>query len=445
MQVTKSQLTDTTIKLVISGDESTLQAVKAQVLDKLKPQVKVPGFRAGKVPAELVEKNIDQASLQNEFLDAALNRLYGEALEQERIRPVSQPKVTIKKFVPYTTLEFDAEVEAVGEVKLPDYTKISVPKKKVSVDAKDIDGVIDNLRLRMAEKKPVERAAKDKDELWIDFEGRDAKTNEPINGGDGKDYPLVLGSNTFIPGFEENLVGAKPGEEREFTLSFPKDYGVKTLQGRKVTFKVTTTKVNEVVLPKVDDEFAAKAGPFKSAQELKDDVRKQLESERNYQNDREFESDLLSAISDKTELAVPASLVDDELDRVEREERQNLAYRGQTWDEHLAAEGVTAEQHRDNNRQGAELRVKAGLILAEIAEKEKIQITPEELNIRITLLKGQYQDEAMQAELDKPENRREIASRLLTEKTIAKLSDYAAKAKPAKTATAAKSSKAAKK
>jgi len=439
MHVNKTQLNDTTIKLAITGDEPTMKELKQQVLNRLKKDVKLPGFRAGKVPAELVERSVDQTTLQNDFLDLALNRFYGDALTELRVRPAAQPKVDIKKFVPFTTLEFEAELEVVGEVTLPDYTRITVPKKPVSVRPADVDEVVDNLRLRMAEKQPVDRAAEDKDEIWIDFEGRDAKTNEPINGGDGKDYPLVLGSNTFIPGFESNLGGVKAGEEREFTLDFPKDYGVKALQGRKVTFKVTTTKVNEVVLPKLDDDFAAKAGPFKSVAELKADIKTQITSERTYQNDRDFESDLLAAISDKTKVAIPDSLIDDELTRVENEERQNVTYRGQTWEEHLADEGVTDEGHRAKNRPGAELRVKAGLILAEIAEKEKIEITAEELEIRIQLLKGQYQDAAMQAEVDKTENKREIASRLLTEKTIARLSEYAAKAeKPAKPASSKK-------
>jgi trigger factor len=439
MQVLKTQLSDTTIKLAITGDEATLESIKQQVLNDLKKKVKLPGFREGKVPLELVERNLDPNVFQNEFLDLALNRLYAAALDQERIRPVAQPKVNLTKFVPFTTLEFDAELEAIGAIKLPDYTKISVPRKAVKVTDKQVDEVIESLRLRMAEKKTVDRAAKDKDEIWIDFAGVDAKTKEPISGGEGNDYPLILGSNTFIPGFEDKLIGVKPGEEREFTLEFPKDYGVKALQGRKVTFKVTTTKVQEVVLPKVDDEFAAKAGPFQTVTELREDVKKQLAAEDNYQAQRDYESDLLAAISDKTEVAIPKSLVDEELDRVDREERQNLAYRGQTWQEHLAAEGVSEEEHREKNRAGAELRVKAGLILADIAEKENIQLTPQELDMQIELLKGQYQDDAMRSEIDKPENRREIASRMLTEKTISRLSEYSEAADKAKKPSAKKS------
>ena len=425
MQVHKTQLTPTTIKLNIEADQLLLEEVRTEVLGRLARNVKLQGFRAGKAPLNLVEKNIDHNTYQQEFLDAAMNRMYSQALMEQKVRPVAQPKVNIKKFVPFTTLEFEAELEAIGDVKLTDYTKVKLEKKPVTITAKDVDAVIENLKIRMSEKTDVNRAAKDGDEVWIDFVGRDAKTDESVKGADGKDYPLVLGSNTFIPGFEPNLVGVKPGEEKEFTLTFPKEYGVKALQGREVTFKTTVTKVKEVVPPKVDDEFAAKVGPFKTAAELKADIKKQVTAEREQQNDRDYESDLLSQITEKSEVAVPKALVDEELARLEREERQNVAYRGQTWQEHLDEEGVTENEHLEKNRPGAEMRVKAGLVLAEIAEKENIDVSREELDIRVQLLKGQYQDPAMRSELDKPENQREIASRIMSEKTIEKLVQYA--------------------
>ncbi|HSH18592.1 MAG TPA: trigger factor [Candidatus Saccharimonadales bacterium] len=430
MQVHKTQVNPTTVKLNIEADQLLLEDVRTQVLKRLSRSVKLQGFRPGKAPLALVEKNVDQSAYQSEFIDTALNRMYGEALADQKVRPVAQPKVQITKFVPFTTLEFEAEVEAIGAVKLPDYTKIKLDKKPVEVTDKDVDAVLENLQIRMSEKQEVDRASKDGDEVWIDFEGRDAKTGEAIQGADGKDYPLLLGSNTFIPGFEPNLVGLKPGEDKEFTLTFPEDYGVKALQNREVTFKATVTKVKEVVKPKVDDEFAAKVGPFKSAAELKSDIKKSIVAERQQQNDREYESDLLGKITEQAEVAVPKALVDEEITRLEREERQNVAYRGQTWQEHLAEEGLSEEEHRDKNRPGAETRVKAGLVLAEIAEKEQIDVTREELQERIAQLKTQYTDATMQAELDKPENQRELASRIMSEKTLGTLVQYAT-AKPA--------------
>ena len=153
-----------------------------------------------------------------------------------------------------------------------------------------------------------------------------------------------------------------------------------------------------------------------------------MTAEKQQEADRAFDNELLEKIAAKTTVAIPKALIEQEIDRMEEEEKRNVVYRGQTWQEHLDAEGLTAEAHREKQREGAELRVKAGLVLGEIADKEKITVTPEELEIRIQLLKGQYPDPAMQAELDKPENRRDINSRLLTEKTLDKLRAYATKA-----------------
>jgi trigger factor len=428
MQVTKKNLTPTKVELSVSVDQTMLDSIKTEVLTHLaKDHVKIQGFRTGKAPLSLVEKNVDQQLLQSEFLDSALNRAYGQALDEQKLRPVAQPEVKLTKFVPYTTLEFSAEVEVVGDIKLPDYKKVSVERKKVDVGAKDVSEVLQNLQTRIADKTEVTRAAKDGDELIIDFAGTDANTSEPIQGADGKDYPLVLGSDSFIPGFEANLVGMKPGEEKVFTITFPADYGVAALQSRKVTFTTTVNKVQELKQPKLDDEFAAKVGPFKTLAELKADIKKQVTAERETEAERDFQNELLAKIADQTEADIPDMLIENEIDRMEAEERQNLVYRGQTWEEHLTAEGVTNEQHRERQRDLAATRVKSGLMLAEVAEKEGVTVDDSEVNAQLAQLKTQYTDPQMQAELDKPETRREIASRIVSEKTITKLSTYASK------------------
>ena len=425
MQVTKERVSPTKFKLTLVADQELLDHVKKHVLGDFAKNMKLPGFRPGKAPLEIVEKQADQSLLQTEFLEHAVNELYSQAIQQEKMRPVAQPDVNITKFVPFTTLEITAEVEAVGEVKLGNYKTITLARPKVVVTDKDVDEVLKNLTLRAAAKEEVKRESKDGDEVWIDFAGVDVKTKEPVAGADGKDYPLVLGSNTFIPGFEDNLTGLKPGEKKEFTITFPKDYGVKALQSKKVTFTVTVQKVQEVVEPKLDDAFAATLGPFKSVAELKADIRRQLETDKQQEAERQYESQLLEKVAEKSEVAIPEALVEEEINRIEDEERRNLVYRGQTWQEHLDQEGVTAEEHRERNREGAQLRVKAGLVLGELADAEGVDVTPEELEMRLQLLKGQYQDASMQAELDKPENVRDIANRLLTEKTLDKLKGYA--------------------
>lgn len=426
MKVTTTKVTDTEVKLVIEADEADLKPSKDRALKKLAREVKLPGFREGKAPLHLVEKNVNPNTLSQEVLEYALDDLYPRAINQENLRPVSQPSVELKKYVPFTELTVELTLQVIGEVKLPDYKKIKMTKPVVKVTAKDVDEVLESLRKRMADKKTVERAAKKDDEVTIDFKGVDEK-GKPVNGADAKDYPLTLGTNAFIPGFEDNVIGMKPGEEKTFTLTFPKDYGVQALANKKVVFTVTIKKVQDLELPKLDDDFAKKAGPFKTLDELKSDVKKQLAYEKQAEADRKFENELIQEIASKSKVAIPKILVDEQVARGEEEERRNLTYRGQTWQEHLAEEGVTEEEHRERNRGPAEEQVKASIVLSEIAYNEKIDVTPEEIEIRLQLLKGQYQDKQMQAQLDNPEARRDISARLMTEKTISKLISYVTK------------------
>src|SRR5579884_3151077 len=190
MQAKKEQLEPTKVKLTVSAEAGELQSVKDTALKKLGANVKVPGFRQGKAPANLLEKQLDQSALQGEFLDQAVNQLYAQAVDEQKLRPVAPPEVSITKFVPFTTLEFTAEVEAVGEIKLPDYTKIKLAQPKVTVSDADVNKVLENVRQRSAQKSEVKRAAKTGDEVVINFSGSDATTKEPIQGADGKDYPL---------------------------------------------------------------------------------------------------------------------------------------------------------------------------------------------------------------------------------------------------------------
>lgn len=426
MQVTRTDLSPTKAKLLIAADAADLLPIKQHVLSHFKGKIAIPGFREGHAPADVLEKYVDPNRLMDEFMEHALNDTYRRAVLDQKLRPVGQPTVTVKKFVPYTILEYEAEMEMIGEVRLPDYKRIKQAKPKVEVTAKDVNEVLSSLRQRLAERKDAERPAKNGDEATIDFVGTNAK-GEPVAGADGKDYPLVLGSNTFIPGFEDHLTGVKSGESKEFTITFPKDYGVAALQSKKVTFKVDVKKVAELQEPKLDDDFAKKVGPFQTLAELKTDIKKQVQLERQQQADRQYENELISKIATKTQVVIPESLIEQQVMAAEEEEKRNLAYRGQTWEEHLKEEGITEQQHRDRQKPTAEEQIKAGLALSEIAERETITVSREELEIRLQILKAQYQDPAMRAELDKPENQQDIANRILTEKTVAKLVAYASK------------------
>ncbi len=283
MQITRKDLSPTKVELTVAADQQQLQDTKAHVLKDLAKDVNMAGFRKGHAPQALVEKNVDQSVLQSQFLDHAINDLYVAALTQEKLRPVAQPEVSVKKFVPFDALEFTAVVEMIGTIKLPDYKKIKLTKTVETTTEKDVTTVLNDLRTRGSEKKEVKRAAKEGDEVTLDFTGVDAKTKKAIDGAAGTDYPLVLGSGSFIPGFEPEIIGLKAGTEKTFDIVFPKDYGSKDLQSKKVTFTISVKAIKEVALPKLDDAFAAKTGPFKTVAELKADIKKQLQIEKDNQ------------------------------------------------------------------------------------------------------------------------------------------------------------------
>jgi trigger factor len=424
MQVQKTSSTSTSAVVKVSLDSQELGTVKQHVLTKhFAKNVNVAGFRTGKAPLELLEKNVDQQRLASEVLEHAVNDYYVSAMQQENLRPVGDPNIELKSFSPFSELTFEVKVEVVGVVSLPNYKQVILRPHKVEVTDQDIEEVLKSLQHRMAEKTDVQRPSKIGDQVWIDFSATN-ESGQPVKGADGKDYPLVLGNKTFIPGFEENLIGANIKDEKKFTVNFPNDYGVAALRGKKANFTTLVKNIQEVLLPALDDKFASAAGPFKTLEELKTDIRRQLTAERQQQAKVNYENELIRQITENAEVEIPKKLVDDQVISMEKDEKRNLTYQGQTWKEHLEAEKQTEEEHRQSKRGEAEHRVKAGIVLSEISVTEKLEVTPEELEIRVQVLKGQYQDQAMQAELEKPENRRDIAARLLTEKTIAKLVEY---------------------
>lgn len=425
MKVTRTNQSPTKVSLAVSADQYDLTPIKDHVLTHFAESVRVPGFRVGTAPPALIERQVDPNTLANEFMEHALNSLYGRAVQEEKLRPAGNPEIKIKKFVPFTDLEFEAEVEVIGPIKLADYKKTKLTKPKIEISIKEVNDVLGSLVERAAERKESDRPSKEGDELIVDFAGHDK--GGPIANTDGKDVPVILGSGNFVPGFETALVGLKAGEKKDFEVTFPADYGAKLMQNRQVTFTAEVKKVTELVEPKLDDDFAKKVGPFKTLSELKADIKKQLKAEKETQAARQYENDLVLKLTEKSVVEVPKKMVDEQIIAAEENEKKSLLGRGQTWQEHLAEEAVTEQQHRERNRADIATKVKAGIVLSEIADNEAIEVTSDEVETRVNLLKAQYTDEKMRAELDKPENQRQIASEIMTEKTVAKLAEYAGK------------------
>ena len=423
MKAEITKRTDTHVTFLISASAAELAHAKEHAYAKFRPQVKVDGFRPGKAPDRIVEREIGGGTIQSEVLEHAVGHTYSDAVVQEKLAVIAPPDVQVKKFVPYTTLEYEATVEVVPPIKLPDYKKIKKAVKPVKVTPAQVDEMIEDLRRRVAKRVPAVRAAELGDEVKFDFDGK--KDGAAVAGAAGKNQTLKLGSNTFIPGFEAELVGLKVGDTKTFTITFPKDYHEQSLSGQPVAFTVTVHEVTALELPKVDDAFAAEVGPFKTVAELRADVTDQLKAEAEAAGKREYENELLDDIIKKSHLSVPDRLVSQQIERMKGEISQRLASSGLTMEQYLQAQSQTQEQLEAEIRPEAEKRVKLAMILSEIAKIEEMQVGADEINNEIDQLRVQYTDPVMQKELEGERIREDIYNHLMATKVISKLIDYA--------------------
>ena len=422
MQIILDKITPTKAKLTISGDLVELKKAHNQAVNKLGANIKVPGFRPGKAPENITEKYLDANTLAQESLEVAVNDLYTNALIKEQIRPVNNPKIEVKTYVPLEKLDFEAEVDIIGDIKLAKYVGLSIPKEQTKVTIQEINQILDKLRTQLATRKESNQSAKNNNELVIDFNGLDAQTNQPIAGAQGQDYPLLLDSKTFIPGFEEQLLGTNKDDTKEFVITFPSDYGIITLQNKKVKFKVKIKQINQIILPKLDDQFAQLVGDFSTLKELKEDIKKELLKTKQDEALIKQQNLIIEHLVNKTNIEIPAILIDDEKNRIDAEQRKNANYRGLTWQEYLQQSNLNQETYLKNLNQQAETRVKTGLVLGAVANSENLSISKQELNLKIAQLKEQYKnDQQMQQELNNQNNIQDIQNRLLVEKTVNKL------------------------
>ncbi len=421
----KSEITDktaTSVTLTISVDQDLLGSARTQTIDKLRAKVKVAGFRPGKAPDNIVEREVGVNQVASEALEVAVMQSYAKAMAEHKVEVIAPPEVSVTKFVPYTELEYTAKVDVMPAITLADYRNFKMSKQTVQVETSEINQTIEDLRKRLAVKTPVKRAAKSGDEVTLDFEGK--KDGVPVEGAAAKNHVLQLGSNSFIPGFEEELIGLASGDKKEFTVTFPKDYHQKDLAGQPVTFEVSIGGVKEVVLPAVDDAFAAQIGQFKDINQLRSDIKMRLDQEKKEAAEQEFEQKVLEQLVDKSKYSVPKRLSDQQMERMKEELSQRLAASGLDFDKYLALAGKNAGQMESEMRPQAEKRVALAMILSHIAKQESISVSPSEIEAEVARLKSTYKDPQMQHELDEPTILEDVHNHLLASRTITKIMEY---------------------
>lgn len=417
---TSSKKTSTSVEITVTFTKSDLEPARLKALTRLATGMKIAGFRKGKAPANVVEQQVDPNVLASETLDTAIRSKLPAIYQAEELRPLSMPQVSVTKYVPGEMAEFTVSSDILPEVQLGNYRKLKAKREKVEVADADVADVLERIAKGYAESKVAQRKAKKGDEVVIDFTGR--KDGVAFDGGAAKDFKLVLGSGEFIPGFEEGVVGHGAGDKLKLKLTFPEKYHNKDLAGEETVFEVLVKQVNEVIVPKIDDELAKKSGAFATLKELKVDVRKNLVAQAEQRARDKFRDALVMELVSTSKVEAPESLVGEQLGMMRQDLERNAQTRGVTLEEFLEKASSSEEKWNEEARVVAADRVKASIILQELAKDLKIEVADEEVMAKVAELKAVYKKDANA--LKQLEDERvvaDIANRLRIDQTLAEL------------------------
>ena len=363
------------IKIEIKGDEwgkKLDDAFKKEV-----KKVKIDGFRPGKAPRNIYEKKYGKASLVVSAVDDAMNDAYQKALKELNDLPIVQPTVEIEK-ADNDGVIYKFTFTTKPEVKINKYTNLGIKKDVVKVTKKDVDSEIEKLRKEYADLQVKEGAIENGDTAIIDFEGfMDGKA---FDGGKAENYSLEIGSNSFIPGFEDALIGLKSGDEKDIDLTFPKDYHAEELKGKKVTFKVKVHEVKTKVYPELNEDFFLDLGldDVKTKEDLEETIKKTMIDQKEYEAENKYVDALFDALLKETKVDVPHELIHEELDRMVKDYEERLKMQGITLDQFYKFTNSSEEALKDQMHEEAEKRIKLRFAIEEIIDLEKIDATDEE-------------------------------------------------------------------
>jgi trigger factor len=380
VKATKEALSPTRIKITVEVPFEELSEDLASAYKRVGSQIRVPGFRPGKVPARIIDQRIGRGYVLNEALPGALDRFYGQALEQEEISPVSSPEdVDVKEFNDGEQLVFSAEVDVRPEVELPDLEGLEVTVDDVKVTDEDVEEQVESLRDRFSTLQPVERAVQDGDFLTLDIAA--AVEGETVPGSESKGLTYEVGTDNLIVGLDEAIRGASEGDER----TFPTDLKQGDYAGKTADVTVTVIGIKEKQLPELDDEFATTASEFDTLEELKDDLRERLGKMRRYEQGAQARDRLLEKLLEMVDVPLPESAVRSEVEGREHNLGHELERYGMTREMYLETEGKTEDEFTAEVREAAEKGVKSQLVLDALAEKEELTVEQDELTQHLVM------------------------------------------------------------
>lgn len=376
--------------LKITAPAAEVNAGYKKAVQKIADQANIPGFRKGKAPRAIIEMHYGKEAVKQEAFEIVANKAYSEALDQEKLIPVSDPKVEESTFEEGKDMELTIKVTLKPEPELGEYKGLHVEKKEVEVTDEQVDAQIKGMMGRDAKMVVAEEGAviEKGDFAIIDFAG--TVDGEPFSGGEGKGYPLEVGSNSFIPGFEDQLVGLSKGDSTDVEVTFPEDYFVKDLAGKEAIFKVNIQDVKRKELPELNDEYVASKTDFKTVEELRANYKERMQKAAEANAKAEYEHELIDLAVANAKFSVPEIMIEDKISQMVEEMKMSLESRKMSLDMYMQYTGLDMAKIRENQRPVAEENVKTDLVLDAIAKAEDIQVDMADVDAEIAAISAQH-------------------------------------------------------
>lgn len=376
--------------LKITAPTAEVNAGYKKAVQKIADQANIPGFRKGKAPRAIIEMHYGKEAVKQEAFEIVANKAYSEALNQEKLIPVSDPKVEESTFEEGKDMELTIKVTLKPEPELGEYKGLHVEKKEVEVTDEQVDAQIKDMMGRDAKMVVAEEGAviEKGDFAIIDFAG--TVDGEPFSGGEGKGYPLEVGSNSFIPGFKDQLVGLSKGDSTDVEVTFPEDYFVKDLAGKEAIFKVNIQDVKRKELPELNDEYVASKTEFKTVEDLRANYKERMQKAAEANAKAEYEHELINLAVANAKFSVPEIMIEDKISQMVEEMKMSLESRKMSLDMYMQYTGLDMAKIRENQRPVAEENVKTDLVLDAIAKAEDIQVDMADVDAEIAAISAQH-------------------------------------------------------
>jgi len=417
MQITKKELEKNQVELKIEVSLEEMKPFLEKAASKMSQNAKLPGFRPGKAPYELVKNKFGEMAIYQEALDMIISDSFYKAITREKIESIGQPEIKVEKIAPGNPLSYTAIVSLLPKVTLGEWQTLAIKKKQVKADKEDIDKTLEQLQNMQVKETAVDRAAKKGDKVEVDFEVLIDKV--VIEGGKNPRYPLVLGEGRMIPGFEDQIVAMKKDDSKEFELDFPKEYFQKNLAGKKATFKVKLLSVFERELPKLDDSLAKGIG-MESIEKLKEQLSQNITQDKEAKEKQRVEGEAIQAIVKQSTIGdIPDKLIDNEIHKMSHELEHSISQQGMDMAGYLKSINKTMEDLKKDFRPQAEERIKAALVMRQIAQEEKVQIDDKQIDEEIKKQTEMHKDnkEALK-NISHPGYRQHLANIMANQKIV---------------------------